>query len=560
LCLLLISAVRFPGLCAQSPTTAPTPNKETATVAGNVLRLDTGEPLKKARVSLQSHNSVAVSDFLLTDDQGHFLFDKIPPGSYELHISRNGYVESEYGQKKLGAPGAILTLVANQHMNDLVFKLARTASISGRVLDEDGEPIAKAEVITYRASKQSGKEQRNDYDPITTNDLGEFRVFDLAPGRYYLVVNYRVQARGGLKLKEDRLNFNPGYFPTFYPNTTDASKAQAIAVGPGDDIRSIDFMLRPAHLVTVSGRVIFPAPAASFGGVSVTIEPRGSGLGDVAHEMYDFPDKDGHFSIGNIPSGSYDLVADYSDMESHRGVTRRPLSVGDTDIDDITLTVSRGVDIPVRISWDPSPPVDSPHVFVSLHSVDDRPVPVGAQQVKPNESVVLKNVPEGTYRPRVHFPGSEGNFYLKSARYGTSSVTEAGFTVQPGANSALELTLSHRVAHVDGVVLTGDSLPAVGVAVVLIPDAPRRSVKELFMPVLTDQNGKFSINGITPGDYKIFSWDSVDESEWYNADWYDSEWLKRYETKGEPVHFEEGDRKSVNLTLIETRTDVPASN
>ncbi|HEY2125118.1 MAG TPA: carboxypeptidase-like regulatory domain-containing protein, partial [Chthoniobacterales bacterium] len=107
LCLLLISAVRFPGLCAQSPTTAPTPNKETATVAGNVLRLDTGEPLKKARVSLQSHNSVAVSDFLLTDDQGHFLFDKIPPGSYELHISRNGYVESEYGQKKLGAPGAI---------------------------------------------------------------------------------------------------------------------------------------------------------------------------------------------------------------------------------------------------------------------------------------------------------------------------------------------------------------------------------------------------------------------------------------------------------------------
>jgi hypothetical protein len=52
----------------------------------------------------------------------------------------------------------------------------------------------------------------------------------------------------------------------------------------------------------------------------------------------------------------------------------------------------------------------------------------------------------------------------------------------------------------------------------------------------------------------------VEESEWYNADWYDSEWLKPYETKGEPVHLEEGDRKSVNLTLIETRSDAPASN
>ena len=63
-----------------------------------------------------------------------------------------------------------------------------------------------------------------------------------------------------------------------------------------------------------------------------------------------------------------------------------------------------------------------------------------------------------------------------------------------------------------------------------------------------------------PGDYKVFSWDSVEESEWYNADWYDSEWLKPYETKGESVHLEKADRKSVNLTLIERLSDAPASN
>jgi hypothetical protein len=561
LCLLLISAPFLPSQCAQSPAASTAPNKETATVAGNVVRLDTGEPLKKAKVSLQSHSGDAFSVFLLTDEQGHFLFEKVPPGSYELHISRNGYVEAEYGQKKIGAPGAVLALAPHQHMTDLVFKLSRTASISGHVLDEDGEPIAKAEVITYRASKKPGKEQRNDFEPVGTNDLGEFRVFDLSPGRYYLVVNYRIQAHGGLSYRDDRLNFNPGYFPTFYPNTTDPSKAQSITVGPGEDIRSVDFILRPAHLVTVSGRLIFAVPTSSVGGGSVTLEPRGSGLADAAHEMYDFPSKDGHFTIRNVPPGSYDLVANYSEMESHQPyIARRALDVGNNDIDDVTLTVSRGADIPGHISWDPSPPSDVQHVFVALHSVDDSPVPVRGEVPKSNDSFLLKNVPEGTYRPRVRFPGSEGNFYLKSGRYGTNSLSEAGFTVQTGASLSLELVLSSRVAHVDGLVLTADSLPAVGAAVVLIPDPPRRMVKELFESVTTDQNGKFSINGIAPGDYKLFSWDSVEEAEWYNADWYDPEWLKPYETKGESVHLDESDRKVVKLTLIETRSDSSASN
>ncbi len=561
LCLLLINSFAIPSLCAQSPTISPAANKETATLAGNVVRLDTGEPLKKAKVSLQSRGADAFSDFLLTDEQGHFLFEKVPPGSYELHIARNGYVDAEYGQKKPGAPGAILALSSGQRMTDLVFKLSRTASISGRVLDEDGEPIARAEVITYRASKHLGKEQRNDFEPVATNDLGEFRVFDLIPGRYFLAVNYRVQERGGLRTREERLNFNPGYFPTFYPNTTDSSKAQSITVGPGEDIRSVDFMLRPAHLVTVSGRVIFPISGTSVGGGSVTIEPRGSGLVDAAHEMYDFPGKDGHFTIRNIPPGSYYLVASYSEMESHRAfVTRRPLDVGINDIDDLTLTVSPGVDIPGHISWDPSPPNDARLVFVSLHSVDDSPVPVRGEPARSAESFLLKDVPEGTYRPSVHVPGSEGHFYVKSARYGTSSVTDAGFTVQSGANLSLDLTLSSHVAHLDGIVLTSDALPAVGAVVVLIPDPPRRNMKELFESVTTDQNGKFSITGIPPGEYKIFSWDSVEEADWYNADWHDPEWLKPYETKGESVHLEEGDKKSVSLTVIETRSDLPASN
>ena len=120
--------------------------------------------------------------------------------------------------------------------------------------------------------------------------------------------------------------------------------------------------------------------------------------------------------------------------------------------------------------------------------------------------------------------------------------------------------MSTRAAQIDGVVLNADSLPTAGSTVVLIPDSPHRDGKHRYKSATTDQNGKFTIKGIAPGDYKLFSWDLNEGSEDSGSDWYDPEWLKLYETKGEAVHLDESDRKAVNLTLIETHSDSSASN
>ncbi len=127
-------------------------------------RLETGEPLKKAVVTLQSRDS-EFDLYYLTDEQGSFLFENVPPGSYDLHVSRNGYVEAEYGQKMPGATGAILTLIPKQHITGLVFKLIHAAAISGHVFDEDGEPIAKSSVKIYRAARPRGKVEEVGDDP-----------------------------------------------------------------------------------------------------------------------------------------------------------------------------------------------------------------------------------------------------------------------------------------------------------------------------------------------------------------------------------------------------------
>ena len=550
LSLLLFTSFPSFGQSGQTPTTSPASDKKNATVAGNVVRLDTSEPLKKARVLLQSHTDEQFSVFSLTDEQGHFLFENVLPGSYDLEVSRNGYVDAQ----------TIRTLAPGQNMTNLVFKLVHTAAISGHVFDEDGEPIAKAAVITYRASKRQGKEQEIGDDPVLTNDLGEFRIFYLAPGRYYIAVNYRPEDPVH-RYTPPNQKLITGYLPSYYPNTVDPAKAQGISVRPGDEIRSVEFFLHASRFVTVRGRVLCAVLENSAASGTVSLSPQGPGLAQALQGLNgNFRVKDGGFVLRNVPPGSYDLTASIRSGESDDWhLARRQLEVGNSDVDGVTITISHGVDISGRLTWEGTPANDPSSLHVRLQALGQDQPYFSQPTVKPDGTFRFKDVPEGSYRPVVHLYGPVEKFFLKSARYGSATITDAGFTVQSGTDLSLELTMSSRVAQLSGVVLDPDSFPAAGATVVLIPGPPHRGVVEKYKSTTTDQTGKFTMAGLTPGDYKVFSWDSVDESEEeYGDDWFDPAWLKPYETKGEPVHLEESDKKSVNLARIQTRSDSPA--
>jgi hypothetical protein len=139
--------------------------------------------------------------------------------------------------------------------------------------------------------------------------------------------------------------------------------------------------------------------------------------------------------------------------------------------------------------------------------------------------------------------------FLKSARYGDANVTDGSLVVHAGADAALELKLSCRASRIEGVVLSGDSSPAAGVYVVAIPDVPHRDIKWKYRAEVTDQNGRFLLRGIVPGEYRIFSWNSD-----VDFDWYDAEQLKPYESKGVPISVEAGDRKTMQLKVIDTES------
>jgi len=99
------------------------------------------------------------SYFTFSGPDGKFKLEGIAPGRYNLSVWRTGFVVQDYGQKSQAGQGAVLALEPGQKLSDLVFKLVRSSVISGRVLDEDGEPMPRVTVQAFRFSYLQG--QRN---------------------------------------------------------------------------------------------------------------------------------------------------------------------------------------------------------------------------------------------------------------------------------------------------------------------------------------------------------------------------------------------------------------
>jgi hypothetical protein len=169
----------------------------------------------------------------------------------------------------------------------------------------------------------------------------------------------------------------------------------------------------------------------------------------------------------------------------------------------------------------------------------------GGTRVAQDNFFTLKDIGDGNYH--VEVDGQSKDCYIKDIRYGPSDGLDDGFTVSKGTPANLEITISSRGARLQGTTSDADGLPAAGVWVVLVPSAPHRSHHRLYKSLTTDQYGHFDLGGIAPGDYKLFSWNQVEDGAWEDADF-----LKPFEEKGEKVTVAEGESKSVNLKSIKT--------
>jgi hypothetical protein len=513
-------------------------------VRGQVVSV-TGEPLRKAEITLRSVSRGGVNlpppggFSMTTDATGVFAFDGVPPGEYTVIAQRNGYVRQEVSPRGGARTAAPVVVAPGQAVTGVVIKLAPHGVVTGKVVDEDGEAVARVSVQVQRERWQRGVRQLVSVSNDHTNDLGEYRVAGLPAGRYVVSATALRPSGGGIIERTTNTASESAYVTTYYPNVFDASQTAPVAVGSGQETRGIDFQLRKVVTHRVRGRVVDPS-GGPMRQVVVMAMPGESGFSGQGRSTAAVRHEDGAFEVRGLPSGAYTLIVNRMSREQGRATSVQQIQVGNRDLEGVVVTLAPPVDVPGVVRVDSNTPASLGSTRIMLESVSGLPVVgSGAHTPAADGTFKLSGVPSGNYRLRAtNLP--EGT-YLKSVKQGPQEVLESGLQVS-GTGVPVDVILGSNAPSVTGTVTDSNNKPAPNISVALVPDAPRRNQYHLYATASTGDSGTFTFRNVTPGDYKVFL---LEESEVENLQ--NPAFVGSIENRGTSVRLVEGKSETLQL-------------
>jgi uncharacterized surface anchored protein len=221
------------------------------------------------------------------------------------------------------------------------------------------------------------------------------------------------------------------------------------------------------------------------------------------------------------------------------------VEVGFANVSNINLAVSAGADIKGQIATeDGKSPTNFRIANVTVRlTPTEEDVPIGniQAQVQADGTFSLTGVPAMSYK--LNLTGVTGG-YVISGRYGSADVLNDAMQVDPGpTGTALSILLGFQPGTVAGSVMDGKDQPFQAATSVLIPNVRNRT--DLYKSATSDQNGKFNLTNVAPGDYKLFVWESIPAGAYFDA-----AYLRPFEDKGKPITIGKSAAAQVLMNVI----------
>lgn len=523
--------------------------KGTAVLRGVVVAADTGAPVRRAQVRAASSES-GDTRTTLTDEQGRFDLRELVGGHYTLTASKGGFITLQYGQRRPGEPGTPVDLAAGRTIEKLVIGLPRGSVITGRIVDEFGEPLTGAQVQVLRHVWVSGARTLQPAGGADrTDDQGTYRIFGLQPGEYLVTATLRDERpmlRGGPAADLP----DSGYAPTYFPGTSSIGDAQKVVVGLGEEVSGVGFGLSLTRLATVSGRVL--AAPGYEGGVQVVAVPvDGPRLTQTLRGTQ--TRNDGTFDMRGVPPGRYRLQAMAWGATGDGGLTgATTITVNGSNLEGLTMALAPAPVIAgvVQADTNQGAGLRATQVRITPVPVTPTAVPMGrggrgaGGRANDDFTFQVAGLSEPAYL-RVVTPGG---WFLKAILADGRDVTEAPLSLEPGTRlDGVRVVLTQTASSIAGAVRDANGAAVLDATVVIFPDDESRWTPQsrFIATARPDTTGTFTIGGLPSSQgYRVIAVQGLESGQ---AN--DPEFLARVRDQADRVTLGEGEAKTLELRL-----------
>ncbi len=520
------------------PAPRPDAGPSRASIEGVVVQAGAAvgqQQLPDARVELKPGN-LSVS----TGADGAFTFRNVAPGRYTISVTHDGFIPQEDRRRGLTVSGLSVTVAAGQTLKDIVLPMIPAPAITGRVFDPYGAPVAAALVRAYLRRYTPYGTQLHIARSGMTNDMGEFRLFGLNFGGYFVSAGHgdrdRAAAIGRVQLSANVSRADDGYATIFYDGAEDISWARAVPLAPGSGASTLNIYFRNPARFKISGQVL-----PRIAGTKIVLAPKGSDLTE--SESFIQPDAAGAFEIHGVSPGSYLLLATAANGDMSSDVIA--VNVTDSDIEGMRVVLQETMSILGRVvsEGNPGEGLSGLHVKLTRSTTEF------------DQKIDVRTDPNGTFTLEHVFPFAEYDIAVEPLPPGTyvKNIFSAASSILTGKSRLTTLQpLQIRLAAAPDsleVHLTKGSDRAAGIQVVLVPEPMLRRRPDRYIIGFTTESGDLRLTAVPPGRYAAYAFEQIEPGAYYVFA-FNPAAENRFKDRAVPVTIGDNGTKAIQLHVI----------